>query len=682
MKCYKCGAILKSGIKFCPQCGSPVRNEVERPSEQLMNHQNYRPGSSADRERFYQNQPPVPPRRDNTVKWIVAGISVLTVLVILATVIFVVVRLNSGMTTKKICKKYIQVIEQQKDSIAQYESQNDANGVAFVDLNHSGVPDVLYITKDESSERPYLHCVTDGKKDVEVDREEALTGELEEEYTMFREYGGDVICIITADSLRRLTVGQDENGKNSIRMEMLAQRVYDDDAGEYRYYVLSDSGEMTEVSEEEYNKTIDSYRGKKVTVILSTLSDKDLDELFPDLIDNISEKQDDALKRLQDYSLTDDQATPDSAASPKEGSTDALTEEKDKNFVKDHYMVEYDGVVYYVDDDGLWKKEAGSDSELLYSCSATNLATDGRVIYYGVFNENVPYSYYSTTIEIHQYDMYRYDLRTGSNEKLTSFIEAGRPICAIGDVVYYTDFRDDFDGNMAGLAQGIRSYNIATGEKKYLCDGAHITQSCDGKIFYRQIMAAGGNMGVHQIYCYDTQTDSSEVISEDNAYSFKVIDGSLYYVILNNFNNGLNTSDIQLCRYDVAASKTEVLLENTDKLHGLMDYDDKYVVGSNESARVFSRTELASGETDEIPLSDFGSQKPNAAFHDTNATYLFTGTNTSKQIYTVSDDGTSVVSNGSLSCQSVVGVRNQTVFYIEPNDKNYYFYHIDYQEIR
>lgn len=163
MKCNKCGTILKNGSRFCPECGNAVRNESHYPSEYPMDEQLQPSGSDADPNRYYQNRPPVPPQRGNAVKWIVAGISVLTVLVILATVVFVVMRLNSGMTTKKICKKYIQVIEQQKDNIAQYENENDSNGVAFVDLNESGVPDVLYITKEKSTDRPYLHCVTDGK---------------------------------------------------------------------------------------------------------------------------------------------------------------------------------------------------------------------------------------------------------------------------------------------------------------------------------------------------------------------------------------------------------------------------------------------------------------------------------------------------------------------------------------
>lgn len=683
MKCERCGTDLRNGSEYCPVCGEPVRNSAYHPSYNPGDDQySRRRQPSADNGYDHRYNTPEPPQRGSAVKWIVIGISVLTVLVVVATAIFVVFRLNSGMSSKKVYKKYIQVIEQQKDSIAEYENENNSNGVAFLDINQSGIPDVLYITQDDTSDRPYLHCLTDEEKDVEVDREENLTGELDEGYTLFREDDETCLYIKTKDSLRRLIITKDGSGNSTIQMEVLARRTYDESTEEYTYQIMSDSGELKEVSEEEYNEYIESFCGKKITIILSTLSDKELSEMFPDLIDNISEKQDDAIQHLKERTDTEeDQSTPDSAdPQSKDDSEDKVetqTEEKDRNFVKDHYLVEYDGVVYYVDDDGLWKKESGCESELLYSCSATNLATDGRVIYYGVFNETVPHPYSSSTIDVKQYDMYKYDLSTGSNEKLTSFIESGKPICAIGDIVYYTDYRDDFDGNAAGLAQGIRSYNTATGEKKYLCDGAQLADSCDGKIFYREIMAAGGNMGVHQIHCYDTQTGDSEIISEDNVTGFKVIGGKLYYIISEFNTNGSGSS--QLYCYDISSSETEHLADSPVNLPG--SFDDQYIVGLTENRQALSRVNSTSGETEEISLSGLSDNYLTTVLRDNHTTYIFDGSGSAKEMFTVDDDSQSAVSGGSISCESVLSVKNTTVFYIESGDKNYYNYHIGCYEL-
>ena len=424
---------------------------------------------------------------------------------------------------------------------------------------------------------------------------------------------------------------------------------------------------------------------KETTIILTALSDDELQKEFPHMVEDLSEKQDDTIKRLkEDIVPVGDSSTPDSAAFQAQEVTEEKAEEKDRDFVHDCRLVEHDGVVYYVDEEGLWKKEANAESELLTAGSALNLSTDGRVIYYGVYNKTVSRTYYSSKIENYQYDMYKYDLSTDANEKLMSFVEAGRPICAVGDTVYYTDFPDDFDGNMAGLAQGICSYNTATGEKKYLCDGANLTASYDGKIFYRQIMPAGGNMGIHQIHCYDTQTESSTIISEDNAMSFKVINGKLYYVILNDFNVGIQgSSNVKLCCYDIATAETQVLLENSEKLLGLEDYDDKYVVSYNDNEKVFNRTDISTLEAEQIPLSEFGNAgKFPSVFRDKTESCIVFGTDTTKQIYTVDDSGSSVVSHGSLSCQSVIAFKNQTIFYTDPGDNNYYTGHIRYKSLK
>lgn len=359
--------------------------------------------------------------------------------------------------------------------------------------------------------------------------------------------------------------------------------------------------------------------------------------------------------------------------------TVAEKETSQNEYVMGDRLVEYNNVVYYADNKGLWKKESDSDSKLLNKCSAIHLATNGQVIYYGAFNKSVEYSPYANSqIEVRQYDMYKYDIKTGENKKITSFIGDGEPICAIGDVIYYTDYSDDFDGNRAGLAKGIRSYNTTTRKKEYICDGAHLVQSYNGKIFYRTIMAAGGGYGVHQIHLFDTETGKSEIISEDNVMSFEVISGKLYYLIDNHFDTDNYTTKV--CCYDISSGQTQVLLEKSDKTGKLQAYDDKYAIYSLGSQK-FYRINLITGTEEQIKLSDLSEETTYSVFRCNDKTVFFTG-NSIMHIYTIKDDSTkSNGGNDRISCSSIIEVKNNTVFYDKSEGDNYYLFTIGYIDI-
>ena len=99
------------------------------------------------------------------------------------------------------------------------------------------------------------------------------------------------------------------------------------------------------------------------------------------------------------------------------------------NFKHDNYLVEIDNIVYYVDDFGLWKNGGTAEGECLHECTATNIASNGEVVYYSVYNkEKSAYcEEYGQDAKWKQYDLYCYDLRSISNRKITSFIECGKP---------------------------------------------------------------------------------------------------------------------------------------------------------------------------------------------------------------------------------------------------------------
>lgn len=353
------------------------------------------------------------------------------------------------------------------------------------------------------------------------------------------------------------------------------------------------------------------------------------------------------------------------------------SETKKNEYQMDVHLVKCGGVVYYVDKNGLWKKEPDSDSVLLAEGSAMNLATDGEVIYYGVFSNIIQYNPYGKyTIDVRQYDMYRYDLKTGANEMITKFKEAGQPICAIDDTVYYTDYSDSFDGNMAGLAQGIWSYNLSTGVKRYITGGAQIVRSYGTKIFYREMMAAGAGFGVHQIHCYDVNTGKSEIISEDCVMSFEVISGKLYYMIGDYFRTDIHKTKI--CCYDISTGVTKVLFESDEKTLSVRDFDDKYAILAMDSG--YYRFDLTSGEKAMIPSDSFDGLVPDTVWRCQDKTVFFTGKG-SKRMYTVKDDSTEVLTDkDSITCMWIVAIVDDTVFYNQSAENNVYLCDVGYRK--
>ena len=349
-----------------------------------------------------------------------------------------------------------------------------------------------------------------------------------------------------------------------------------------------------------------------------------------------------------------------------------------KEFVSDKYLVECGNTVYYADKSGLWMKRSGEKRECLVSCSATNVATDGKVIYYAKFNKEVDHHSGSMTVSVNQYDLYEYDLRTGTDTKLTSCIECGKPICAIGDVVYYTDYKDDYDGINAELAQGIRSYNKETGEKAYIADGAQLAEVYDGKIYYRDIMSAYGSFGKNQIYCYDTETGSSKKITPDGVISFKILSGKVCYSIYNQ-NSGKRTASVHLYTYDPAIGETvNIFSDSGDLSLKINDYDEKYIICSSEKQDrlSFFRIEIATGKKVELPASAFGGKAPNDAMRIGDRTVFYTR-HGSGSIFTMDDKSEEAAAlPGSYSMNDLLFIDSETVIALSDSSKNYYKYSI------
>lgn len=350
-------------------------------------------------------------------------------------------------------------------------------------------------------------------------------------------------------------------------------------------------------------------------------------------------------------------------------------------FVCNKYIVEYNDVVYGVDQNGLWKNEGGFNKEYLTKHSATNIATDGQTIYYGVFNKSVNYYPYSSSSPVasYQYDMYAYDLLSETDKKIMSFVECGKPICAIGDTIYYTDYPDNFDGDMVERAHGLCSYNINTHEKKYITDGANLVESYNGKIFYRDIMAAMGNTQTHQIYCYDTSTGKTDMISDGGVMDFKIHSGKLFYnIFTEDYQNNITTSTIKLYSYDISSGDNKLLYSKTGNSLTVKDYDNKYLIYSEKriDGDGYIQVELDSGNEKTIPPSSFEGDFPSQAMRVNGKTIFYTNYSGGR-VYTL-EDGSTTISNtiSSYTWQTLLAVKGETEFSVTKDSENFYRYYI------
>lgn len=358
-----------------------------------------------------------------------------------------------------------------------------------------------------------------------------------------------------------------------------------------------------------------------------------------------------------------------------------LSEEEFKalsgDFVFDKHVVECNGVVYGVDQDGLWKNEDGTEKTYLTKDSSTNIATNGQIVYYSVYNKKETVNHGSYSLEWYQYDLYAYDLNTSQKSKITSFNECGRPICAIDDTIYYTDYPDDFNGEMAGLAHDLFSYNTSTGEKKRVADRANLVDYYDGKIFYRDLKASMITASTHQIYCYDTATGKSEMISEGGVSNFKVISGKIYYDTHIVVKNG---EEVKLCSIDISTGKTDVLYEKSCSSGdgvSVLDYDEKYAIYRLSSEdQTFHRLALASGKDELISLSVFNGKNPDNTIRDGNRTLFSVG----DKIYIMNDDSTEVKKASGIYSGKIMYAIINDIIYSTKSD-NYYRYTIDCEKL-
>lgn len=354
------------------------------------------------------------------------------------------------------------------------------------------------------------------------------------------------------------------------------------------------------------------------------------------------------------------------------------------DFKCDKYLVEYDNVIYYVDRDGLWKNTGNSENELLYDCKATNIATNGEIIYYSVFNKDqTGYSSAAgSDLTWHQFDLYSYDLRSKLNTKITSFNECGQPICAYNGKIYYTDYPDDYSGHNVGLAQNLYAYDMQSDKKELICEGAGKLLIYHDKIFFRDKVVTM-DVGNAQIYCLNLPDGNIKQITRDGVLDFSISEDSLFYTVMNyNTYTGTNNKpytkvNCKVYQYNILdGTETAIFDEESDHIN-IQHVDNNYIYYTYDYPYYNYRLNLETGEK-----SSFNSQRwsdttihqvyktdDSALYYHAAYFYFYELMDSEKSPHKIKD--------GYGNAERLLLIKNGSLFAVyDDSDADYYFYRI------
>ena len=158
--------------------------------------------------------------------------------------------------------------------------------------------------------------------------------------------------------------------------------------------------------------------------------------------------------------------------------------------------------------------------------------------------------------------------------------------------------------------------------------------------------------------------------------SFKIESGKLLYDTFK-YDTG-NNRTCKVCSYDISSGKTNVLFEKTNDSVEVEDYDEKYVIYSETrmDGSGLIRFEVQSEKEDLLPPSKFNGKVPSKAMRDSDRTIFYTDYN-GGIIYTMEDSGTNLESTiSSYKWQMMLMLKNDTVFAVTNDSKNFYEYYI------
>lgn len=473
MFCGNCGKKLNDGVAFCDGCGSPVVNEsvpagapeAQRPAPERapMN-----PPAVAQ-----MNTPGGKPAKKKGAK----GIIIAAIALVLAAAIIITIIAVSGsgspLSADDAAKEYLGLLEKYHDDVSLFQTSTGANGVSFLDLNGSGIPDMVYVTQDKDSDLEHggllqLHIAYDrGKKIADetfdvgknfVFFTNRITGDL---LFLYRESVPKFKENIYIEKLAKLNVSKDDK---DITMTDAGSRYYDSGKDEPSYTPPEDGAEDFSGSTGIFEEPPESGS----IIIIDPIGPEVYPPLIGDDPENISIDIDEAEEQLRsgsfgasagaaEGSASDDRTEAAETAAPAEPAviTDVDSAQLPESLGKFLYFFDWT----YHSDDGKTHKEY--DCENLTNCYSEMVKRIASA-YSCVCIFNYPHIEYESSL-------------TGKSDPLGKFDGIGYVKYKEDDIIWFMknvfhikdeDVRPMID---AALASGDSMYEYDDGGTKYLC---------------------------------------------------------------------------------------------------------------------------------------------------------------------------------------------------------------------
>lgn len=316
--------------------------------------------------------------------------------------------------------------------------------------------------------------------------------------------------------------------------------------------------------------------------------------------------------------------------STKDTDSDAVIENEEFVYHFNDVIILKDKGVF-ADGRGVWTFDRESEPVKIASCDASGITSNGEVIYYGVFNEEkTSYSKQADMqMQWNQYDIYTIKYDGTGNKKLFSCVEKGEPITVIDNKLYYTDYKDDYDGFAVGLSHSLFSYDLKTKKRVHIADGAAWVYSLNGKLYYHNFVMDAGNSYI-KLYCYDTKTEKISKVSEKNVTRAEIVGDKICYVT---------------CEYNVDGKGTYTEVHYVDPV-------------TDTDTKVFKKTVL-----DGYVIFNYFDEDYIYYRHDVGTDHVL------YYRYSIKDDQT----------EEINGLNSKEYYHMTSNDGELYYYTSDYE---
>lgn len=349
------------------------------------------------------------------------------------------------------------------------------------------------------------------------------------------------------------------------------------------------------------------------------------------------------------------------------------------NFKSNKYLIEVDRVIYYVDKNGLWRNTGKSDSELLYKCEATNIASNGEVIYYSVYNHDRRDYCEELGQEMawHQYDLYCYDLRTSLNKKILSFNECGEPICVYNNKVYYTDQPDEFKGYSVESVQKLYSYDLNEQKRELISDNVDIAMPYKTNIYYRNRVTTVDYSNAPIMSCDLTSGKVSQITDAGVSY-FDIKDDTLFYEEQELQGDNIISPKMKFTvrKYDLLSGNTETLYSNVDDYIYLQYVDNNYIFYALDSKTDNYRLNLSNGEKTYVDSSRWSKNSVQSVYKIDDAALYYS--NTYFYFYELKDgeNKTEEYEKSYSNVSELLSITDDSIFAVY-HGGDFYFYDIE-----